>query len=87
MEAQIANEQVDSFAEAVYADLGSALRGVCKTWCDQHGYSDPFCCDGVWWAFPPNGVMPVRIKTVMGAQSQRLVKIGPMRVMLLPDGS
>ncbi|NEQ53481.1 MAG: hypothetical protein F6K11_25655 [Leptolyngbya sp. SIO3F4] len=70
-----------------YSNLSSAIRGVCQTWCDCHGYSDPFCRDGVWWAFPPNGVMPVRIETVMGDQSQRLVRIGPMRLMLFPDGS
>ena len=81
------NEQTGPPSEVIYADLGSAIRGVCQDWCDLNGYSDPFCRDGIWWAFPPNGVMPVRIKTVMGAQSQRLVKIGPMRVMLLPDGS
>ncbi|ESA37302.1 hypothetical protein N836_03705 [Leptolyngbya sp. Heron Island J] len=83
---QIADEYVP-FAEAIYADLGSAIRGVCQAWCDRNGYSDPFCRDGVWWAFPPNGVMPVRIETVMGEQSQRLVRIGPMRLILFPDGS
>lgn len=87
MDPQIANEQADPYTEVIYADLGSAIRGVCQTWCEQHGYSDPFCRDGVWWAFPPNGVMPVQIGTVMGEQSRRLVKIGPMRLMLFPDGS
>ena len=92
---QIADEQTIPHAEATYADLGSAIRGVCQAWCDsasadlsvRNGYSDPFCQDGIWWAFPPNGVMPVRIKTVMEKQSQRLVRIGPMRLMLFPDGS
>ncbi|MEM8614476.1 MAG: hypothetical protein AAGF93_20870 [Cyanobacteria bacterium P01_H01_bin.105] len=83
----MANEQTIPPGEVVYADLGSAIRGVCWAWCDQHGYSDPFCRDGVWWAFPPNGVMPVQIKTVMGYKSQRLVKIGPMSLKLFPDGS
>ena len=87
MESQIANEQTDPTADVIYADLGSAIRGVCQAWCDQNGYTDPFCRDGIWWAFPPQGVMPVRIETVMGEQSQRLVRIGPMRLMLFPDGS
>ena len=84
---KITNKQTGLLVERTYADLGSAIRGVCQTWCDQHGYSDPFCRDGIWWAFPPNGVMPVRIETVMGEQSQRLVRIGSMQLMLSPDGS
>ena len=83
----MANEQTVLSSKVTYADLGSAIRGVCQAWCDQHGYSDPFCRDGIWWAFPPNGVMPIRIETVMGKQSQRLVRIGPMRLILFPDGS
>ncbi|MEM9804860.1 MAG: hypothetical protein AAF959_06235 [Cyanobacteria bacterium P01_D01_bin.56] len=70
-----------------YSNLGSAIRGVCQTWCDQHGYTDPFCRNGVWWAYPPHGVMPVRVETVMGKQSQRLVRIGPMSLTLFPDGT
>ncbi|MEM1253419.1 MAG: hypothetical protein AAGI69_13375 [Cyanobacteria bacterium P01_H01_bin.21] len=81
------NEQTVLLAETTYADLGSAIRGVCQAWCDLNGYSDPFCRDGIWWAFPPNGVMPVRIETVMEEQSQRLVKVGPMTLILFPDGS
>ena len=84
---QMANEQTVPLTEATYADLGSAIRGVCQDWCELNSYSDPFCRDGIWWAFPPKGVMPVRIETVMEEQSQRLVKIGPMRLRLLPDGS
>jgi hypothetical protein len=28
-------------------------------WLTEHGYSDAFQNDGQWWAFPPNGVIPV----------------------------
>ena len=71
----------------IYPDLGSAIRGVCQRWCKESGYSDPFCRDGEWWAFPPNGVMPVRINAVMGDTCQCLVQIGPLMLALFPDGS
>ena len=70
-----------------YSDLGSAIRGVCDKWCAQYGYSDSFCRNGEWWAFPPNGVMPVRIKTVMGRDCQHLVQVGPLTLAIRPDGS
>ncbi|MEO0537517.1 MAG: hypothetical protein AAF215_27110 [Cyanobacteria bacterium P01_A01_bin.123] len=70
-----------------YPDLGAAMRGVCQVWCNQQGYSDPFSRNGEWWAFPPHGVMPVRIATVMDQGAQQLVKIGPLTLALLPDGS
>ncbi len=28
-------------------------------WCTTNGYTDPFLQEGCWWAFPPNGVMPL----------------------------
>ena len=70
-----------------FFDLGSAIRGVCHAWCEEQGYSDPFCLNGEWWAFPPNGVIPVQIKTVMGEGCQRSVQIGPLQLALFPDGS
>lgn len=70
-----------------YATLGEAIQGVCHTWCDEHGYDDPFCRNGEWWAFPPGGVMPVPVKSVMGDRSPRLVRVGPLTLALLPDGS
>ena len=70
-----------------YPDLGSAIQGVCQAWCEENGYSNPFCRNGEWWAFPPHGVMPVQIKAVMGHDKQQLVKIGPLTLALLPDGS
>jgi hypothetical protein len=72
---------------AQYPDLRSAIQETCFTWCDAHGYSDPFCRNGEWWAFPPQSVMPVRIKTVMGMACQYPVKIGPVTLTIYPDGS
>ncbi len=70
-----------------YPNLGAAMQGVCQTWCQTHGYSDPFCRDGEWWAFPPQGVMPVRIKTVMGNTLPYCVQIERVTLRLFPDGS
>lgn len=70
-----------------YSQLGEAIRGNCQSWCDREGYSDPFCKDGEWWAFPPEGVMPVRIASVMGRASYRVVKIDVVTLTLFPDGS
>ncbi|MEM8505061.1 MAG: hypothetical protein AAF716_18140 [Cyanobacteria bacterium P01_D01_bin.1] len=70
-----------------YSRLGDAIRGTCQSWCDREGYSDPFCKDGEWWAFPPEGVMPVRIKSVIDKASCQDVQIGTMTLTLCPDGS
>lgn len=70
-----------------YPNLGAAIQGVCQTWCQAHGYRDPFCRNGEWWAFPPQGVMPVPIKTVMGSPSPSAVQIERVTLQLLPDGS
>ncbi|MEM9947597.1 MAG: hypothetical protein AAF810_16285 [Cyanobacteria bacterium P01_D01_bin.36] len=70
-----------------YSNFDDAIRGTCRLWCDAKGYSDPFCQDGEWWAFPPSGVMPIRIKTVMGATSCCLVRINQVTTSLFPDGS
>ena len=70
-----------------YNDLGSAIRSVCYAWCEENAYSDPFCHNGEWWAFPPNGVMPIEIKAVMESNCQRLVQLGSVTLFLYPDGS
>lgn len=70
-----------------YPDLGAAIQGVCQTWCEVHGYSDPFRRNGEWWAFPPHGVMPVRIKTVMEKSCPYAVQIERVTLKLFPDGS
>jgi hypothetical protein len=82
-----AMERSDVAPVAQYPDLRSAVQDTCCIWCEAHGYSNPFCRNGEWWAFPPQSVMPVRIKTVMGVAFQYLVKIGPVRLSIYPDGS
>ncbi|MEM6836146.1 MAG: hypothetical protein AAF609_04755 [Cyanobacteria bacterium P01_C01_bin.120] len=72
---------------AHYPDLATALEGVCRTWCEANGYSEPFCRNGEWWAFPPAGVMPVKIKDVMEKDSQQQIRIGTLMLTLCPDGS
>ncbi len=40
------------------------LKGVPKEveqYCHNHGYTEPFYKDRSWWAFPPYGVMPIRL--------------------------
>ncbi|MEM6715391.1 MAG: hypothetical protein AAF827_09740 [Cyanobacteria bacterium P01_D01_bin.6] len=70
-----------------YADLRSAIDDICQAWCQANGYTDPFCRNGEWWAFPPHSVMPVQIKTVMGADCYYPVKIGPLTLTIWPDGT
>jgi hypothetical protein len=77
----------DSNSVSQYPDLRTAIQETCRIWCEAHGYSEPFCRQGEWWAFPPQGVMPVRIKTVMGIACRYSVKIGPVRLSVYPDGS
>ncbi|QYO62297.1 hypothetical protein [Leptolyngbya sp. 7M] len=75
--------------QVIYPDLATAIRDVCQAWCQQHGYTDPFCRNGQWWAFPPNGVMPIRIRDVLTADDcqAQWVQIGRVSLALLPDGS
>ena len=72
-----------------YPDLASAIRGVCEQWCQQNGYTDLFRRNGEWWAFPPNGVMPVRLKNALAPEDKysQEVKIGRVSIALMPDGS
>lgn len=32
-----------------------------KEWCQDNGWTDLFCESRAYWAFPPNGVMPLPI--------------------------
>jgi len=75
-----AMEPDDAQSVSQYPDLRSAIQDTCRIWCEAHGYSEPFCRQGEWWAFPPHGVIPVRIKTVMGVACHYPVKIGPVRL-------
>ena len=74
---------------STYSNLASAIRGVCEQWCQINGYSDLFIRNGEYWAFPPNGVMPVCLKEAISSKDKygREVKIGRVSIMLMPDGS
>ena len=72
-----------------YPNLSTAIYSVCQQWCQQNGYSDLFCRNGQWWVFPPNAVMPVRLKEAIPPEvnySQE-VKIGRVSITLMSDGS
>lgn len=81
------NRNLPQYSSPQYSSLSEAIDCLCKQWCDSSGYSDPFLKDGEWWAFPPKGVIPVKVKAVMGETSQREVKVDSLRMMLFPDGS
>lgn len=49
----------------IYPDLKTAAAAVCQRWCERQGYSDRFYQDGSWWAYPPNGVLPIKIHEVI----------------------
>ncbi|MEM8718495.1 MAG: hypothetical protein AAGE84_04190 [Cyanobacteria bacterium P01_G01_bin.39] len=73
----------------VYPDLARAVRGVCEHWCAENGYSDLFLHNGEYWAFPPNGVIPIALKEALSSKEKygREVRIGRVSIMLMPDGS
>ena len=70
-----------------YPDLATAIDRICQQWCQEKGYTEPFYRNGELWAFPPNGVMPVKIKDVMDEQDSKQVWIGGVSLFILPDGS
>ncbi|MGD1913414.1 MAG: hypothetical protein ACFB2X_21995 [Rivularia sp. (in: cyanobacteria)] len=70
-----------------YPDLATAINHICQQWCQENGYTEPFYRNGELWAFPPNGVMPVKIKDVMDKQDSKQVWIGRVCLFILPDGS
>ena len=72
-----------------YPNLATAIYDVCQQWCQQNGYSDLFCRNGQWWAFPPNAVMPVCLRDAITPEEKyhQEVTIGRVSVILLPDGS
>lgn len=76
----------------IYPDIKAAAEAVCSKWCQQEGYTDYFYDRGSWWAFPPQGVIPVKIHDVIDldqTKAQR-VKIKHysifLSIALLPDG-
>ena len=70
-----------------YPDLAAAIKDVCQKWCQQNGYPEPFYRNGELWAFPPDGVIPIKIKDVMNFQDSKQVWIGQVSLFILPDGS
>ena len=48
-----------------YPNFLAAIEGVCEKWCQQNGYTEPFCRNGEYWAFPPNGAIPVKIRDII----------------------
>lgn len=76
----------------IYPNMKAAAEAVCGEWCQQQDYTDYFYDHGSWWAFPPQGVMPVKIHNVIDVaqtKAQR-VKIKHhsifLSIALLPDG-
>ena len=80
------------YNSTIYPDLKAAAAAVCQKWCQQHGYCDSFYLDGSWWAYPPQGVIPVKIRDIIDRQqtiAQRVqIKYYSifLSIALLPDG-
>lgn len=60
--------QMHIFQPPRYGKRIALREAQIQTWCEQSGYTEPFCQEGEWWAFPPAGVMPVQLATVMGEE-------------------
>ena len=83
-------KMIDNFSNnsnLIYPDLAAAIEDICQEWCQENGYTEPFYRNGELWAFPPDGVMPVKIKNVMDKQNSKQVWIGRVSLFILPDGS
>lgn len=78
--------------DIIYPTLKDAAAAVCQSWCDREGYSEPFYHDGSWWAYPPNGVMAVRIGEIIDLDKTpaRRVQVKhysvALSIALMPDG-
>lgn len=76
----------------IYPNLEAAAAAVCSQWCQQHGYTDCFYLSGSWWAFPPQGVMPVKIHDVIDLEQTKASRVQieyysiSLSIALLPDG-
>lgn len=70
-----------------YPDLAAAIKDICQQWCQENGYTEPFYRNGELWAFPPTGVIPIKIKDVLNKQDSKQVWIGRVSLLILPDGS
>ena len=76
----------------IYPDLKAAAEAVCEKWCLQEGYSNWFYQQGSWWAFPPQGVMPVKIHDTIEVSRTKALRVQikyysiSLSIALLPDG-
>ncbi|MEM8831598.1 MAG: hypothetical protein AAGE96_19890 [Cyanobacteria bacterium P01_G01_bin.19] len=76
----------------VYPNFLSAAGAVCQSWCEQQGYSDCFYKHGSWWAFPLNGVIPVKIHEIIDLSHTKAQRVKvryystALSIALLPDG-
>ena len=76
----------------IYPTLKDAAAAVCQRWCEQQGYRDHFYQNGSWWAFPPNGVIPVKIHEVIDLNNTLAQRVQikhysiSLSIALLPDG-
>ena len=76
----------------IYPNLKAAAAAVCRKWCQQNGYSDSFYQNGSWWAFPPQGVMPVKIHDILNLDQTKAQRVQikhystTLSITLLPDG-
>jgi hypothetical protein len=76
----------------IYPNLEAAAAAVCSKWFQQQGYTGHFYSSGSWWAFPPQGVMPVRIHDVIDLEETKARRVQieyysiSLSIALLPDG-
>ena len=60
----------------IYPDVQAAADAVCRKWRTENGYTDYFYDRGSWWAFPPQGVMSVKIHDLIDlAETKATIRI------------
>ncbi|MEL6383821.1 MAG: hypothetical protein AAFQ89_15470 [Cyanobacteria bacterium J06626_18] len=48
-----------------------SIPAAVETFCQQHGFSEPFLHESHWWAFPRGQVMPIPLTTSNNGPTQR----------------
>ena len=82
----------ESDRSTIYPNLLAAAKAVCQSWCEGKGFSDPFYQDGSWWAFPPNGVIPLKIHDIIDTANTPATRVQvqhyaiALSIALMPDG-
>ncbi|MEM7552939.1 MAG: hypothetical protein AAF378_02375 [Cyanobacteria bacterium P01_A01_bin.84] len=76
-----------NISDSSYPDLATAINDICQQWCRENGYTEPFYRNGEIWAFPPDGVIPTKIKDVTNQEDSKQVWIDCVSLFILPDGS